>query len=312
MKRRIFALILTLCMAAAVAVPAFAAEVEETSAPVYREPGQCGEDLTWTYENGTLTITGEGEMDNYGSGAPWDEYRDQIETVVLEGVTYIGACAFKDYDALKTVDFGEDLYEVGQQAFYSCDGLTSVSLPASFKIFGESSFQSCKNLTEFHCAGKFPTFRHNSMWDTRATIYFPAEKPWSVEYIRQLEEAFSGRIEFRASDGSDPYVPVTATEAPEETEAPTEAPVTEPPTEAPTEPPVTETQPVVTEAPTEAPTEPAEVTEVPTEPEAEEEEQSFDGSGIFFGIVIVFVVLTLVLIGALIFKGNSKKGKFSK
>ena len=30
-----------------------------------REPDQCGEDMVWAYEDGTLTITGTGLMDDF-------------------------------------------------------------------------------------------------------------------------------------------------------------------------------------------------------------------------------------------------------
>lgn len=297
MKRRILLYILALNMLFSLALPAAAAQ-----------QGTCGDGLSWTYENGTLTISGEGEMDDYGLGAPWDGYRDEIENLVLEGVSYIGACAFRDYDALKTVDFGDDLYQIGQYAFDSCDGLTSISLPDTFKIFDEGCFQNCGNLTEIHCAGKFPTFRHNSMWDTAATIYYPAERPWSLELVGQLETAFKGRIEFRASDGTDPYVYTGPAESTEATEAVTE-PETEPATEPETEPPVTEAEPEITEAPTLPQTEPAEETLEPTVP-AEPEEPA-DVSGILIGLLIVIIVMTLVIIGALIFKAKSRGGRFS-
>ncbi|MBQ7801270.1 MAG: leucine-rich repeat protein [Oscillospiraceae bacterium] len=308
MKRRVLLYILTLVILASLAVPAAAAE-----------QGSCGDGLSWTYENGKLTITGEGEMDDYGLGAPWDAYREEIEELVLEGVTYIGACAFRDYDALKTVDFGDDLYQIGQYAFDSCDGLTSISLPETFKIFDEGSFQSCKNLTEIHCAGKFPTFRHNSMWETSVTIYYPAERPWSLELIAQLETAFRGRIEFRGSDGSDLYEytgyveetqpPETELETQPETQPETLPPTEVPETEAPTVPPVPETEPPVTEAPTEPETAPTEETPAPTEPV--EPEETAGVTGLLIGLLIVIIVMTLVIIGALIFKSRSHGGRFS-
>ena len=65
--------------------------------------GTCGRDLTWTLEDGTLTVSGTGEMDNYmvvteegfvtGTTAPWEEML--IDTVIIEeGVTSVGDYAF--------------------------------------------------------------------------------------------------------------------------------------------------------------------------------------------------------------------------
>jgi hypothetical protein len=65
------------------------------------ETGTCGENLTWSYADGVLTVTGEGAMEDYLEGAPWAHYQNEIHTLVFTGgVTYIGAYAFRDYDAL--------------------------------------------------------------------------------------------------------------------------------------------------------------------------------------------------------------------
>ena len=252
MKHRIFTLLLAVCMLLC-ALPVSADETTEppaeqvTEAPATepeatteeateptKAPNYCGDAILWAFSDGTLTLTGTGKMDDFPNGAPWAEHKDQIRTVIISGgITYIGAYSFSDYDSLTDVQFGKDVKEIGERAFFSCDGLTKVSLPASFKVFGPASFMGCSRLKEFHCAGVFPTFRQNCLWDTYVVIYFPASRPWSLKYIKELEEAFHGRIEFLASDGSDPYEP---TEAPKETERPTEEPTTEPATEATTEP----------------------------------------------------------------------------
>lgn len=323
MKKRILLFVLTLSMLLTLSPAAFAAEAEETTGPAVREPGQCGETMYWSFDDytGTLTITGSGDMDDFEEAAPWDEYREEITTVVLEGeICYIGARAFKDYDALTAVDFGTSLYEIGSQAFYSCGGLTVIALPATFKIFGEESFRGCSNLTEIHSAGRFPSFRENCMWDVYCTIYFPEENPWNVNTIAQLEEAFKGRIEFLASDGSDPYEP---TEATEETTAPTEETVEE------TAEATTEAATAPTEVPTEAVTEATEEThgeddEVimtpadseteetePTEAQAPSDEGESSGGG-WIGALIVAAVLAVCCVGFLLFAPKKKGGKYAR
>lgn len=309
MKHRIFAIFLAV-MTLLCALPVSA---EETTEPtqVERAPGYCGEAIMWSFEDDTLTLTGAGEMDDFPQGTPWEEHQDEIKKVVISGgITYIGAFSFCDYDKLTEVEFGKDVYEIGERAFFSCDGLTSISLPASFKVFGPSSFMGCTKLKEIHCAGKFPSFRQNCLWDTYATIYFPADKPWGVEYIAQLEEAFHGRIEFLASDGTDPYVPTEPTEATETpTDVPTEEPATVPPTTVPpeTEAPtaeVTEPMPTETEAATEEKPD-------PIVPSTEPEESGKEGIGKFVFILIGAAGLILILLGIVLGRGR-KKGKYSR
>ena len=176
--KKLLTLILALCLCMSMALPAFATEdVEETEEiDAVQTVNTCGDDLTWEFVDGTLTITGTGAMDDFSDEAPWAEHKKEIKRVVLSGgVTYIGARAFSNYDALSTVNFGKELYEIGKEAFKSCDGLSVIYLPASFKVFGESSFASCSGLTAIHCSGRFPSFKLNCMWDTYGTIYYPAE-----------------------------------------------------------------------------------------------------------------------------------------
>ena len=320
MMQRIIVIILALVMVLSVVAPVvMATETEaETTEAVVRGEFECGDDMTWNYEDGTLTIAGSGEMDDYEEDAPWGQYKKEITKVVFEGsVTYIGARAFNNYDAIEEVDFGTALKEIGQQAFRSCEGLTEIYLPKTFRIFGVESFNSCTNLKEIHCSGVFPSFKENCLWAVYATIYYPAANPWSVTYIEQLETAFKGRIEFLDSNGDDHFTPTEATEATEE--------VTEATTEATTEPVVETTVETeeVTEATTEVTTEPTtEPTTIPTEesqpetieellpPQAAEEEEGSKG---WIGLVIVGGVVFLLALGGLAFgKKKSKKGKFSR
>lgn len=286
-----------------------------------RPANACGENLTWSMEGTTLTISGSGAMDSFYAGAPWADYKNSIETVVLTGgVTTVGAAAFTDYDKLTSVDFGSSLREIDTAAFKNCDGLTSISLPSTFRRFGEESFYGCSNLKEIHCSGGMPSFNMNCLWASYLTIYFPTNNPWPVVHIEQLETAFQGRIEFLAADGSDPYVPTEPTKEtqpetkpaettqpttePEVTQPPTTVPPTVPTTEA-TVPEIKETEPAA-EAVTEATEETEETTEA-TEPEETLEEETVSGG--LFGLIMICVVLTAGVVGALVFRWK-RSGKY--
>lgn len=42
--------------------------------------GTCGDDLTWTFKDGTLTISGTGKL----SDKPWGAYATEITKLVIE------------------------------------------------------------------------------------------------------------------------------------------------------------------------------------------------------------------------------------
>lgn len=324
MKKAILFLVIA---AMILAVPCFAQETEDDIIDFTEPSGtiEIGdtEDMangmvgafSWSLEGSTLKISGSGAMEELDGDAPWYPFREEITKVEFSGgVTYVCAGAFSDYDTITEVDFGDAMYELGSRSFYDCDGLTTLSMPDTFKVFGEECLRGCSRLKEIHCAGRFPSFRLNCLWDSYVKIYFPVNKPWGIEYIQQLEEAFHGRIEFLASDGSDPYAP---TEETEETTQPTEETTT--PTEETTEPVITE--PVITEPPTtEAPTAPTTVPTTPwsvpetiqTEPTAAEAEESVSSAGAWVAVALAVLVASLLGIGGVIFLASRKKGKYSR
>ena len=221
MKHRMFALVFCTALAVlALTIPAGAEAVT----------GTCGEGIEWTYEDGTLTVSGSGPMENFEAAAPWDDYRGEItKAVISDGVTTVGDNAFRDYDALQEVSIGNDVTTLGKGSFLGCDALVRIHLPSSFRVFDEECLRDCKSLTAIHCEGTFPSFRLNCLWGSSVKIYYPASRPWPVKLVQELEETFGGRIEFLDSDGNDPYTPEDPTQADTETATVcTTEPVTEP------------------------------------------------------------------------------------
>ena len=75
---------------------------------VVQAQGTCGDGLTWVLTgDGVLTISGDGEIENYDGGydSPFYPYKDQIRYVkISEGVTVIGKYAFQGgYSSLEYI-----------------------------------------------------------------------------------------------------------------------------------------------------------------------------------------------------------------
>lgn len=92
--------------------------------------GSCGENLTWKLgEDGTLTISGSGDMADYSgeTPAPWDPYKSQITAVVMEdGVTGLGAYAFAGCDTLTGITIPGSVARIGEEALSGCSRLETV------------------------------------------------------------------------------------------------------------------------------------------------------------------------------------------
>ncbi len=119
------------------------------SISLYAQSGTCGPNLTWTLQNGVLTISGSGNMNDYSwNGAPWYSYRESISSVIIgNSVTSIGRSAFYDCSGLTSITIPNSVTSIGSEAFYDCSGLTSITIPNSVINIGEGAFRDCSALT---------------------------------------------------------------------------------------------------------------------------------------------------------------------
>ncbi len=106
--------------------------------------GTCGEGLTWTFENNTLTISGTGILPDYSDDtlpAPWALLRKKIKALDLKnGITRIGNKAFYNCSNLTSVTIPDSVTEIGSSAFYDCFGLKQVDFGNGVTSIGELSF----------------------------------------------------------------------------------------------------------------------------------------------------------------------------
>ena len=137
--------------------------------------------LTWKLtDDGTLTISGSGEMDSLGY--PWEDYASTVRRLeVQSGVTSIASFAFSGFEALEEVvladtvtiidgsafsmcgklsklDLGSGLRVIYSHAFEFCDSLEEVNLPASASSISPSAFENCGSLQNFHVASGNETY----------------------------------------------------------------------------------------------------------------------------------------------------------
>ena len=111
--------------------------------------GRCGDSITWTLDDsGNLTLSGSGEMWNYGYvTSPFKDYG--IKTVTIEyGITSIGDYVFRGCCGMTELTLPNSVRSIGKYAFDSCTGLTNLALPSSVTSIGSAAFQGCSGLTE--------------------------------------------------------------------------------------------------------------------------------------------------------------------
>ena len=139
----------------------------------------CGIYTQWKYNDGTLTISGNGPMMDWSmySYTPWDLSRECTYTtkiVVEQGVTHVGNWAFEGLLAkelilansvvsvgnyafkgcdFETAHLGSNLTWIGESAFEGCDSLLAVTLPSTLTTTGPFAFRGCTKLLSANLGG---------------------------------------------------------------------------------------------------------------------------------------------------------------
>ena len=201
MKRRFFAMLLSLAMLFTLAPTAFAVETE-SGTPV--PSGNCGatesDKVTWELEQNnsgsenptyTLTISGSGNMADYyaqyvqrpaefnGDIAPWrrallsdpsaDRTTDEVvpitEVVIGDGVTRIGSGAFAYTELTGTVTFSKNVTSYGDGVFARDTSITAVDW-TNFKPTEKITDGWATSYTKKHIAIPYAFFDGCSSLDT--------------------------------------------------------------------------------------------------------------------------------------------------
>lgn len=120
---------------------------------------KCGDNISWEYNNGVLTLTGSGAMYDYkteydhdgmvSTNSLWSNGLYRVEKVVVgEGITHIGNSAFACFLNLEEVVLPKTLESIGDDAFADCKVLSEIDIPDAVESIGNSAFCRCSKLTE--------------------------------------------------------------------------------------------------------------------------------------------------------------------
>ena len=191
--------------------------VEEANEPLMNAVWHYKEAASWKLEDGVLTISGEGAMENYAKAVkqPWYEKRAQITSVVVEdGITEIGDFAFYGLTYLKEVSIADSVTKIGDYAFKNCSALSEVNLPEKLESVGESAFYGCTALKDitFHenvqsigsyafsrCTelkkivfeGDAPEIQTGAFSGVRASVSYPEEK---ASWTEDKKQNYGGQL----------------------------------------------------------------------------------------------------------------------
>ena len=116
----------------------YIAEVSDTTSL-----SSVSEDIVWNIsEDGTLTVSGEGEIPYY---APWHNDVGRIRKIIIEdGITV--TCLFREYPALEEAEIPGSVAEICDYMFQNCTALKNVTIAEGVCEIGYFAFEGCSSL----------------------------------------------------------------------------------------------------------------------------------------------------------------------
>lgn len=117
MKRKFLSLVVVMAMLIAFVPCIYAAAIVDSGTC-----GAQGDNLTWTLDDeGTLTISGTGEMANWMPfSAPYSPWESN--------------------ESIQNVSINTEVMSIGNFAFYGCKNIKTISIPNSVSYIGDDAF----------------------------------------------------------------------------------------------------------------------------------------------------------------------------
>ena len=154
--------------------------------------GSCGDNVTWSYDANscTLTISGSGDMEDYDATYdrddetyynptyPWPSSVARL--VVKDGVTRLGSFAFYKCTSLVEVSLPESIGAFGSYCFAECSHLISLTIPSKVTVIPQGFCSGCKKITAINIPSDVTRINKNAFLTTGITTL---TIPTSVVYI---------------------------------------------------------------------------------------------------------------------------------
>lgn len=132
------------------------------------ESGRCGNNIFYSLnEEGTLTISGSGEMYNYEYMnhyyiSPFYSNKNIKKVIIFEGITSIGKAVFFNCSALISVSMPQSIKAIKNSAFRTCTAITSISIPDSVIEIEEGAFYNCQSLNSIRISSSITTIKYQT------------------------------------------------------------------------------------------------------------------------------------------------------
>lgn len=142
----------------------------------------------WSLQDGTLIITAQGAMQDYGSAAqtPWFKDRGDIRRIVVQkGVTTIGDYAFYGCKNVTSVTLPDTVTQIGKLAFYGCENLSTLTVPDSVLVVEDYAFANATGLKSIVFRGNAPVMGAGIFAGLNLEVRYPTAAAGWTDGVKQ-------------------------------------------------------------------------------------------------------------------------------
>ncbi len=174
MMKKLISFLLTTCLILSI----FPFGLTVTANTEIATSGTTG-DCTWILDGTVLTISGNGEMEDYNSTCgPWGKSITQV--VINNGVTHIGEYSFYDCSSLTETTIADSITSIGCRSFEYCINLESITIPDRVTIIGDCAFQFCYSLAYISIPDSVINIGSGAFYNTR---YYKKAYNWENDVL---------------------------------------------------------------------------------------------------------------------------------
>ena len=137
---------------------------EEAEVPAMASSDTSGKNVKVSFDNGTLTISGNGEVGQPLVRNCVHSLSEIKEVIIKNGVTNIKDSTFSDCIGLCSIKIPNSITNIGSLAFNNCSNLNNIEIPNSVTTIGYYAFSGCNSLQNIEIPDSVTTIKDDAFY----------------------------------------------------------------------------------------------------------------------------------------------------